>query len=266
MRNKEESRSKNCLLQIEGLTKLFPGYGKREPFTAVDHVDLQVNRGEILGLLGESGSGKSTLANMIMKILPVTAGSIRYEGREIQDLSQKEFRTYRKKMQMIFQNPFSCLDPRCRIRTLLMEPFKIWKTGEDERICMEKIEEILKECGLSGSDVLAKRASEFSGGQLQRLAIARALLAEPEFLVADEIVSALDVPVQNQILELLLSLREKRDLTLIMITHDLTVMSAVSDRVAVMRSGRIVQEGLPLEIIRSDNAYVRELRRSAYIF
>ncbi len=227
-------------------------------------MNFYVKEGEILGLLGESGCGKSTIAKLILGLEKPEEGKILWRGQEIQNLTAKEYRPLRREIQMIFQNPFGCLDPQMKIRNLLMEPLKQWKIGDSRRERMGMIRQMLAECGLP-EESLEKRTHEFSGGQLQRIAIARALLLKPKFLVADEIVSALDIPVQNQILELLLRMKEAYGLTVLFITHDLAVVQRLSDRIIVMGEGKILEEGTVSEIFKhASHPYVKELKDAVY--
>ncbi len=230
------------LIRTENLTKSFrrmSAHGKKERFPAVKDVSFSIQYGEIVGLLGESGCGKTTLARMLMGLEKPEHGKVFWKNEEIQNLPERQFRPLRRELQMILQNPFACLDPHMSIHRSLMEVLKIWKIGDNAADREERILSILEECGMNG-EILKKRPSEFSGGQLQRIAIARSLLLEPQFLVADEIVSALDVSVQNQILELLLEQKGKRGLTILFITHDLAVVQRLSDRVMVMREGELL--------------------------
>lgn len=239
---------------------------KDEYFTAVKDVSFSIREGEIAGLLGESGCGKSTLAKMILGLTKASSGTVCYQGKEIQNLTAAEYKPYRREIQMIFQNPFGSLDPRMKIRRQLLEPLKIWKIKDSTSERMKLIEEMCEECGLS-PDCLEKKPGEFSGGQLQRIAIVRALLMNPKLLIADEIVSALDVPVQNQILELLLNMRKKHGLTLLFITHDLSVMRKMADRIMVMKEGRILGYGTYQQLMEGqENTYIQELAEASFLF
>ena len=255
------------LLSLRHVTKRFPEPGsgfKRRMFTAVNDVSFDLYPGEVLGLLGESGCGKSTLARMILGLIHPTAGEIVYRGVNIEGLDDRSFQPFRREIQMIFQNPFGCLDPRMKVRSLLMEPLKLWKIGSGDGERRDRVEAVCRECGLP-LDSLDKRPGEFSGGQLQRIAIARALLMEPKLLVADEIVSALDVSVQNQILQLLLDMRGRYGLSLLFITHDLAVIEKMSDRVLVMRGGKILQQGTCDEVLQKPiDPYVITLKNAGY--
>ena len=254
------------LVAFSNVTKRFPAVSGRrnEWFTAVDNVSFDMFEGEVLGLLGESGCGKSTLARMLLGLIPPTEGEIVYRGRIVSGLSEKEFRPLRRELQMVFQNPFGCLDPRMKVGRLLMEPLKLWHIGDSDADRREHIAQVLSECELP-LDCLDKRPGEFSGGQLQRIAIARALLIEPKVLVADEIVSALDVSVQSQILQLLLDMRKRYGLSILFITHDLAVMERMADRVMVMRNGRLLQIDSCKAVMRLDSDdYVQALKASGY--
>ena len=252
------------ILTFSHVTKHFPAAQGRGTFTAVDDASFDMFPGEILGLLGESGCGKSTLSRMLLKLIPPSAGTIAYMGRDITAMDERTFHPLRREIQMIFQNPFDCLDPRMRIRRLLMEPLKVWRIGADDAERMARITALCAECGLPEA-TLDKRPGEFSGGQLQRIAIVRALLTEPKLLVADEIVSALDVSVQSQILQLLLDMRARYGLTILFITHDLAVIERIADRVMVMRRGRIRQIGNCADVLgHPTDDYVNDLKTAGF--
>ena len=204
---------------------------------AVSGVTLAVRRGETLGLVGESGCGKSTLARAIVMLTPPTSGSIVFDGRELTTMSERELRAVRPEMQMIFQDPISSLHPRRRARDIVREGSIVW----DRRITPTQVEGLLRAVGLDPDEVGDRRSHQLSGGQCQRLAIARSVALDPSLLVCDEPVSALDVSVQAQILNLLREMKERYSLTLLFIAHDLAVVRNVSDRVAVMYLGKIVE-------------------------
>lgn len=205
---------------------------------AVDNVSLKIYEGETLGLVGESGCGKSTLGRTILNLVPATEGSVYLRGENISRISAKKMWAYRKKMQLIFQNPYSSLNPRMTVRESVEAPLKIYK--EDKKTREERVRQILEDVGL-GSQYLERFPHEFSGGQRQRIVIARALVLNPEFVVCDEPVSALDVSVRAQVLNLMGELQEKRHLTYLFISHDLSVVKHISDRVAVMYLGEILE-------------------------
>ena len=247
------------LLDVNGLAKEFAVKGKKKKkIKAVDGVSFSLNAGETLGVVGESGSGKSTLARLVLRLLEPTAGEITFDGQKISDLNPRELRTARRQMQMIFQDPFASLDPRMTIEDLICEPLDIHKIGDvNERA--ELVKNIIGHVGLT-ADALTRYPHEFSGGQRQRISIARAIITRPKLIIADEPVSALDVSIQSQILNLMLDLRREMNLTYIFISHDLSVIQHIADKVAVMYLGKIV-EYAPVEEIfaRPQHPYTKAL-------
>jgi len=228
------------LLRVEGAYKHFPVSGLGGLYVrAVDGVDLEIRRGETLGLVGESGCGKSTLARLITALLPVTAGKITLDGQDITRLRGGRLRRIRRKMQMIFQDPFASLDPRMTVGDILQEPLDNFGigTGRDRR---NRVQELLRLVGLN-PNFNNRYPHEFSGGQRQRIGIARALAVNPSFIVCDEAVSALDVSIQAQIINLLQDLQYEFNLTYLFIAHDLAVVRHLSDRIAVMYLGKVVE-------------------------
>ncbi|MCR5106882.1 MAG: ATP-binding cassette domain-containing protein [Lachnospiraceae bacterium] len=207
---------------------------------AVDDVSLEVIKGETLALVGESGCGKSTLARLLMRMINSDEGSIYFEGKEISHLSERKMRPYRKKMQMVFQDPASSLDPRMKIRDIIAEPLIAWNVYDSKAKRDDRILELLNLVDLR-EDCLDRYPHQFSGGQRQRIGIARAIALNPDLLICDESVSALDVCVQAQILNLLKSLKQQMGLTCLFISHDLAVVSFIADRVVVMKNGRICE-------------------------
>jgi oligopeptide/dipeptide ABC transporter ATP-binding protein len=213
---------------------------------AVDDVTLGINKGEVLGLVGESGSGKTTLGRCILKLIEPTAGDIYFEGKNITKLRGKALKPFRKHMQAVFQNPFQSLNPRMSVADIVSEPIKTHaKTREEEII--GHVTELLKLVGLS-EEQLYKYPHELSGGQAQRVAIARAVALNPKFIILDEPTSALDVSIQAQMLNLLTDLKEKFNLTYMFISHDLSVVQYISNRVAVVYMGRIVELGNSIDL------------------
>jgi peptide/nickel transport system ATP-binding protein len=228
----------DSLLDVRGLRVDFRA--GRHTVQAVAGVNLTIDAGETLGLVGESGCGKSTTGRAIVQVERPTAGSIRFDGQELTALRGRTLRMARVGMQMIFQDPISSLNPRRRVRDIVAEPLEIWDRGtEEER--QEVVRSMLEAVGLNPDVAGGRRPREFSGGQCQRISIARALVMEPKLLVCDEVVSALDVSVQAQILNLLEELKERYSLTLLFIAHDLAVVKNVSDRVAVMYLGKLCE-------------------------
>ncbi len=227
------------ILEVENLTKHFGAKGGQGGVRAVNGVNLRLELGETLGIVGESGCGKSTLARLILRLIEPTAGSVRFAGEDLLALPQSDLRVRRRDMQLIFQDPYASLDPRLTVGTIVGEPLAIHGVG-DRKERRERVAGLLKTVGLE-ADASARYPHEFSGGQRQRIGIARAVALEPKLIIADEPVSALDVSIQSQILGLLLDLKERLALSYIFISHDLAVVEHMSDRVAVMYLGRIVE-------------------------
>jgi oligopeptide/dipeptide ABC transporter ATP-binding protein len=228
------------------------------PLKAVDGVSLSVRPGEILGLVGESGCGKSTLARSILRIYEPTGGRIFFEGNDITHLSRREMRPYRKKMQMIFQDPLSSLDPRMTVRDILLEPLAGNGIGGSNRERLLRVKAVLDQVGLPRG-ALDRYPREFSGGQCQRIGVARALVTKPGLVVCDEPVSALDLSIRSQIINLLLDFQRELGCAYIFITHDLSVVRFVSGQVAVMYLGRIVELCPGAEISDALHPYTRTL-------
>jgi oligopeptide transport system ATP-binding protein len=242
----------NILLQIEDLYKTFPvkaGPGRTLQARAVDGVSLIVSPGEVVGLVGESGCGKSTLGRLALGLLPPTSGKVFFKGKDLNILGKEELRVLRKEMQIIFQDPFASLNPRMRILDIVSEPMVVHGLAKGTEL-REQAAVLLQKVGLT-SEALARYPHEFSGGQRQRIGIARALAGGPSFIVADEPVSALDVSVQAQIINLLDDLRTEMGLSFLFVAHDLNLVRYFSDRVAVMYLGIIVEIAPAEEIYKN---------------
>jgi peptide/nickel transport system ATP-binding protein len=239
--------AEEALLRIEGLVVEFPVGRAGLKVHAVSDVSLDVKPGETLGLVGESGCGKSTTGRAVMQLVHPTSGAVRFDGKDLTSLSGEDLRQTRPKLQMIFQDPISSLNPRRRINKIVREGLDIWKIG-DEASRGAKVREVLETVGIDPDTAGPKRPHEFSGGQCQRISIARAVATDPKLIICDEPVSALDVSVQAQILNLLQDMKARYGLTLIFIAHDLAVVKNVSDRVAVMYLGKICEVSGPDEL------------------
>jgi oligopeptide transport system ATP-binding protein len=252
------------LLEVTDLVKHFPI--KRgilvdrevDQVRAVDGISFSVARGQTLGLVGESGSGKSTACRAVLQLIAPTSGSVRFEGQEIAGLSRRQMRPLRREMQMIFQDPYASLNPRKRIGQIVGDPLKrqgVARGGELRR----RVQELLERVGLA-AEHYNRFPHEFSGGQRQRIGIARALALQPKLVIADEPVSALDVSIQAQIVNLLDDLQDELGLTYVFVAHDIGVVRHVSDRIAVMYEGKIVEEGTANQVCeRPAHAYTKTL-------
>jgi oligopeptide/dipeptide ABC transporter ATP-binding protein len=233
------------LLEVKNLKKYFPvkaGIFKKTVahVKAVDDISFTVKEGETLGLVGESGCGKSTTGRTILRLLEATAGEVIFEGKSVMDLDKKAMRALRRDMQIIFQDPYASLNPRMTVADIVGEPLDIHKLAKNKKERNEKVREILENVGL-GAEYMHRYPHEFSGGQRQRIGVARALAVDPKLIIADEPVSALDVSVQAQVVNLLQDLQKEFGLTYLFIAHDLSVVKHISDRVAVMYLGKIVE-------------------------
>lgn len=237
----------NCILTVSKLTKHFPinsGFFSRDKgfIHAVTNASFELFEGETLGIVGESGCGKSTLGRAILRLIEANSGQVLFEDNDISKFSNQKLQNYRQNAQMIFQDPYASLNPRMTIKEILEEPFEIHGILKEKDKRAHELSLLLKDVGLR-EDVLDKYPHEFSGGQRQRIGIARALALKPKLIICDEPVSALDVSIQSQILNLLKDLREKYKMSLIFISHDLSVVKYISDRVAVMYLGSIIEIG-----------------------
>jgi oligopeptide transport system ATP-binding protein len=242
------------LIEVENLKTWFPirtGVFSRVTghVKAVDGVSFQLGRKETLGLVGESGCGKTTVGRSILKLVNPTEGTVRFDGQDVLASEGDALRRLRKRMQIIFQDPYGSLNPRMTVGSILSEGPRIHQMGSETEI-REKTEHLMDRCGLDAVNHINRYPHEFSGGQRQRIGIARALSVEPEFIVCDEAVSALDVSIQAQIINLLLDLQDELDLSYLFIAHDLAVVEHISDRVAVMYLGKIVEEASSDDLYR----------------
>jgi peptide/nickel transport system ATP-binding protein/oligopeptide transport system ATP-binding protein len=251
------------LIEVIELKKYFYQGGgpfkKKEAIKAVDNVSFSIKKQEILGLVGESGCGKTTCGKLILRIINPTAGCILFDGHDITHLKQRQMEEYRKKMMIIYQDPYGSLDPRMTIGNAIAEPIEVHKLASTKEEKENRILELMEKVGLT-PDQINRYPHEFSGGQRQRIGIARALATNPIFIVADEPVSALDVSIQAQIINLLKDLQKDFGLTLLFITHDLSVIKHTSDRIAVMYAGKLVELASKQELFREPlHPYTRAL-------
>ncbi len=231
---------KEVLLEAEGLTKEFETSSRSQKVHAVTDVSLEIYKGETLALVGESGCGKSTLGRTLIRMLPATAGKILFHGQDITAMTEKQFKPIRPKMQMVFQDPYASLDPRMTVRDIIAEPLKTYKICKTKEETTQRVMELMKAVGVP-TEFLNRYPHQFSGGQRQRIGIARAIALHPELIVCDEPVSALDVSVQSQVLNLLKDIQKKFHLTYLFIGHDLSVINYIADRVCVMFLGSICE-------------------------
>lgn len=258
---KHENVETEEVIRVENLTKEFPirgAKGDKKILRAVDEVSFSLQKGHTLALVGESGSGKSTVANMVLNLLDPTSGTVYYKGTDLSTLGSKELFEMRRKLQVVFQNPYGSLDPMYSIYRCIEEPLSVHKVG-NRKSREKRVAELLDMVAMPRS-TMRRYPNELSGGQRQRIAVARALALEPEVIVLDEAVSALDVLVQNQILQLLAELQDNLDLSYLFITHDLAVVRQTADDVVVMKQGKVVEQGTADQIFSgAKEAYTRDL-------
>ena len=256
------AEANEILLQAKGLTKVFSTGRKGQVVHAVSQVDLTIYRGETLALVGESGCGKSTLGRTLIRMLPATAGQVLFCGQDITAMNDKQFRPLRRRLQMVFQDPYSSLNPAFSIRRIVEEPLRIFGKYPAAEI-RRRAEEMLCDVGLD-PEFHDRKPGQLSGGQRQRVSIAAAMIVRPKLVILDEAVSALDVTIQDQILDLLMKLRREFDLSYLFISHDLNVIYQCCDRVIVMQKGEIVEENTVDGIFDHPvHPYTKQLLRAA---
>jgi ABC-type glutathione transport system ATPase component len=246
------------LLSIDSLNVEYPGKGLRaKPFRALTDINIAIGQGETLGLVGESGSGKTTLGRAVLGLAPVTAGSIRFEGNDISHASRKQRRKLSRDLQVVFQDPYTSLNPSLEIGDILAEPLGVQGVGKAE--ARKRVGELLDQVGLP-SDAASRLPREFSGGQRQRVAIARALALSPKLIVCDEPVSALDLTTQARVLDLFLQIQKDTGVSYLFVSHDLDVVRHISHRVAVMYRGEIVEQGAAEQVtVTPEHPYTQRL-------
>ncbi|HGO3273263.1 TPA: ABC transporter ATP-binding protein [Staphylococcus aureus] len=243
-------KNDEVLLSIKNLKQYFNA-GKKNEVRAIENISFDIYKGETIGLVGESGCGKSTTGKSIIKLNDITSGEILYEGIDIQKIrKRKDLLKFNKKIQMIFQDPYASLNPRLKVMDIVAEGIDIHHLATDKRDRKKRVYDLLETVGLS-KEHANRYPHEFSGGQRQRIGIARALAVEPEFIIADEPISALDVSIQAQVVNLLLKLQRERGITFLFIAHDLSMVKYISDRIAVMHFGKIVEIGPAEEIYQN---------------
>lgn len=243
-------KNDEVLLSIKNLKQYFNA-GKKNEVRAIENISFDIYKGETLGLVGESGCGKSTTGKSIIKLNDITSGEILYEGIDIQKIrKRKDLLKFNKKIQMIFQDPYASLNPRLKVMDIVAEGIDIHHLATDKRDRKKRVYDLLETVGLS-KEHANRYPHEFSGGERQRIGIARALAVEPEFIIADEPISALDVSIQAQVVNLLLKLQRERGITFLFIAHDLSMVKYISDRIAVMHFGKIVEIGPAEEIYQN---------------
>jgi peptide/nickel transport system ATP-binding protein len=260
--------AKDVVVKVENLKKWFPVkkgltdlFSKKRYVHAVDEISFEIKKGEIFGLVGESGCGKTTTGRLMLRLIEPTGGEVYFKERSIYSLNKKDLKKMRREMQIIFQNPYECFDPRMSIFNLLSEPLKIHRMNSGKAETEEEVRRALETMELTPpEEFMNKFPHELSGGQRQRIAIARAMILQPRFLVADEPVSSLDVSIRAGILNLMLRLKETLNLSQLFITHDLATVRYLCDRIAVMYSGKIVEIGSSHEILSEPlNPYTQAL-------
>ena len=266
---KPRKKKENIILSVKNLDVYYKNKSsffyknKSDDFHAVKSLSFEIAKGETLGIVGESGSGKSSVAQALIKLIS-SEGRFSFKGKEISSLSEKQFRSYRKNIQIIFQDPFASLSPRLTIQDIVSEGLRVHYKEKSSKEMIDSTKKIINDVGLDYS-MLSRYPHEFSGGQRQRIAIARALILNPELIILDEPTSALDMTVQSQIVDLLLNLQEKKSLTYIFISHDLKIVKALSDKIMVMKSGKIIEFEEKNKIFaKPKNEYTKKLLSSAY--
>lgn len=255
------------IIEIKNISKKFSHFKgafsvSKSEFYALKNINFEIKKNEIMALVGESGSGKSTLANLIMNLDKPTSGEILFEGKNIFDFNKSEMKNYRANAQMIFQNPYSSLNPKMKVFDILSEPLKIFGVKNKKEI-EDRVLKIADFISFATSD-LKKFPFEFSGGQRQRIAIARALILNPKFIIADEPTSALDVSIQAQIINLLLDMRKEFDVTYLFISHDINLVQYIADKVCILNAGELVEMNTKEEIFNNpQKEYTKKLLSSA---